>query len=292
MSGENEKNDFSKDRAELFEALGHPTRINILQSLAESPLGFSELKKRLRIDSGGLLQFHLGKMDGLVKVTAEGDYALTDEGKEALRSIVANADVGNNHVARRISRKKTRILTVALALSIIAVIVLVGHAYRTADLYWFNAELEQVSFADARITNYTLYQNPSTGEDALEFTWQFCCRNPYGYPLGMAINDVGITVLTDVENPISHTTSFFIEEEKYHYTLTVTVDPDSTAIVSGTLFFNTTSDYASQIMEYMSANGIRIDHFTIGATFSNGAPFMSLYKDISLSVSPDQESNR
>jgi len=126
----------------------------------------------------------------------------------------------------------------------------------------------------------------------LEFTWQFCCRNPYDYPLGMTINDVGITVLTDVENPISHLTSFFIQEEKYHYTLTVTVDPDSTAIVSGTLFFNTTSDYADQITEYMSANGVRIDHFYIGATFSNGAPFMSLYKTVTLSVSPDQESNR
>ncbi|MDD4877051.1 MAG: helix-turn-helix domain-containing protein, partial [Dehalococcoidales bacterium] len=185
----------------------HPTRIKILHCLAEAPLGFSELKKRLDIDSSGLLQFHLGKLQGLVKVSQEGNYVLT-------------------------------------------------------------------------------------GEGVLEFTWQFCCRNPYDYPLGMTINDVGITVLTDVENPISRMTSFLIQEEKYHYTLTVTVDPDSTAIVSGTLFFNTTSDYASKITEYMSVNGVRIDHFTIGATFSNGAPFMSLYKDISLSVSPDQEPNR
>jgi DNA-binding transcriptional ArsR family regulator len=37
--GGREAPDFSVDRAELFEALGHPTRIRILQALGEGPLG-------------------------------------------------------------------------------------------------------------------------------------------------------------------------------------------------------------------------------------------------------------
>ncbi len=76
---------FSKDRAELFEALGHPTRIRIVQILADVPLGFADLKKALDIESSGLLQFHLGKLQNLVKDTPEGSYALTDEGREAAR---------------------------------------------------------------------------------------------------------------------------------------------------------------------------------------------------------------
>jgi len=59
MSGESGKDIFSRDRAEPFEILSHPSRIGMLQALAESPLGFSELKRALRIESSGPLQFHL-----------------------------------------------------------------------------------------------------------------------------------------------------------------------------------------------------------------------------------------
>ena len=70
MSGEN-RDSFNKDRAELFEALGHPTRIKIIQVLSESPLGFADLKRRTGIESNGLISFHIGKLDGLVKTSPE-----------------------------------------------------------------------------------------------------------------------------------------------------------------------------------------------------------------------------
>jgi DNA-binding transcriptional ArsR family regulator len=85
MSSDSSGNGFSVDRAEIFEALGHPTRIKILELLSSSSQGFSELKKALGIESSGLLQFHLSKLQGLVKAGSDGNYALTDEGKEALR---------------------------------------------------------------------------------------------------------------------------------------------------------------------------------------------------------------
>jgi DNA-binding transcriptional ArsR family regulator len=77
--------DFDVTRAELFEALGHPNRIRILKALAREPLGFSELKRAVEMESSGLLSFHLQKLTYLVKVTPEGTYALTDDGREALR---------------------------------------------------------------------------------------------------------------------------------------------------------------------------------------------------------------
>lgn len=72
-------------RAELFDALAHPTRIKILKLLQEKPRSFMELKKELKIESSGNLQYHLAKLEGLVKHDASGKYVLSDDAKEALR---------------------------------------------------------------------------------------------------------------------------------------------------------------------------------------------------------------
>jgi DNA-binding transcriptional ArsR family regulator len=125
MSGDAPRDSFSKDRAELFEALGHPTRIRILELLANSPMGFSDLKKALDIDSGGQLQFHLGKLHGLVK-TVEGNYTLTDEGKEALRMMAAKEPVKiepktKHSITPRRKRRYAIIIT-----AIIAAVAIIG----------------------------------------------------------------------------------------------------------------------------------------------------------------------
>ena len=93
-------NEFDQREAELFEALGHQTRIGILQTLNENPLGFSELKKKIGIESSGHLTFHLSKLAGLVKTNPEGRYCLTDNGREALRVTIIAGE------ARRISKNK------------------------------------------------------------------------------------------------------------------------------------------------------------------------------------------
>lgn len=79
------ENRFDATRAELFEALGHPIRVKILQTLETRPMGFAELKKEVGIESSGHLEFHLRKLSGLVGTTPEGSYALTDDGREAIR---------------------------------------------------------------------------------------------------------------------------------------------------------------------------------------------------------------
>jgi DNA-binding transcriptional ArsR family regulator len=129
MSGEGWEDGFSRDRAELFEALGHQTRIRILQTLAETPMGFSELKKGLEIESSGLLQFHLGKLKGLVKETPEGNYALTCEGNEALSIVSAHPGPSTVHAAEKNAVNKTDILVVALLISIVAASTLGGYVF-------------------------------------------------------------------------------------------------------------------------------------------------------------------
>ncbi len=74
--------------------MGHPTRIKILEVLSEGPKTFSELKRRLDIESSGNLSFHLGKLEALVKTNSEGNYILTDDGKEALRIIETTVRTG------------------------------------------------------------------------------------------------------------------------------------------------------------------------------------------------------
>ncbi len=73
-----------------FDSISHPIRIRIIRMLYEGPMSFSELKARLGLKSSGKLDFHLGKLKGLVEKGADGRYMLTREGHaalEAMRSI-------------------------------------------------------------------------------------------------------------------------------------------------------------------------------------------------------------
>ena len=126
MAGPEGHSDFNEARAELFETLGHQTRIRNLQALSRRPMGFAELKRETGIESGGLLTFHLGKLDQLVKLTAEGDYALSDEGSEALRVIgTITSEEREGRVKPKVLRGGSRLKVVAAAL-VVALVVLAG----------------------------------------------------------------------------------------------------------------------------------------------------------------------
>jgi len=112
---------FSAERAELFEALGHPTRIRTLKLLQDSQMSFSELKKALGIESSGLMQHHLRKLQGLVRMTDESDYAITDEGKEALRVALA-MEGGRPGQGKRISLSLSQVAAIIMACCIVAVV--------------------------------------------------------------------------------------------------------------------------------------------------------------------------
>jgi DNA-binding HxlR family transcriptional regulator len=119
-----------KQRAEVFDALGHPTRILILKVLSEGAVGFADLKKKTSIESSGHLQHHLTKLNGLIKTDEYGKYCLSDEGKDALLTVqtVENASPekqvkvkGHKHF--RVGIKPVAFLLVALLLASSAIAV-------------------------------------------------------------------------------------------------------------------------------------------------------------------------
>jgi DNA-binding HxlR family transcriptional regulator len=75
--------------ASLFDSIAHETRIKALFLLQNEPLGFSELKRKLSLTSSGNLQHHINKLGALIDLNADGQYSLTDSGKEAILAIQA-----------------------------------------------------------------------------------------------------------------------------------------------------------------------------------------------------------
>lgn len=73
--------------AALFETIAHETRIRTLFLLRDDVLSFSELKRELGISSSGNLQHHISKLRSLIEVNTDGQYSLTDNGREALMAI-------------------------------------------------------------------------------------------------------------------------------------------------------------------------------------------------------------
>ena len=79
--------DESLNSGEIFEAISHPQRVKILKVLARSPLGFSELKRAIKVKSSGALDFHLKKMESLLVRDRRGRYTLNTRGYAAVEAI-------------------------------------------------------------------------------------------------------------------------------------------------------------------------------------------------------------
>ena len=116
-----------KQRAEIFDALGHPTRIVILKALSEEPLGFADLKKKTSIESSGQLQHHLNKLGDLIKTDENGKYCLSNQGKDALLTVqtvenasLARKDSVKTHARLYSSKKFFQVVSVLLVFLLIA----------------------------------------------------------------------------------------------------------------------------------------------------------------------------
>lgn len=97
---------------ELFDAISHPIRIDIIKLLAEKPLRFADLKRTLKINSSGLLDFHLKKLEGLIISNNEGCYALNDRGYAALTSVEGAA----GYYKLRSSQKRSFFLNIIVVI--------------------------------------------------------------------------------------------------------------------------------------------------------------------------------
>ena len=111
-----------RQRAEVFDALGHPTRIAILKALSEGSMGFADLKKKSNIDSSGHLQHHLNKLNGLIKTDEYGKYCLSDQGKDALHTVQL---VENTKETKKNQRYRFKTESVLKSISILLVALLI-----------------------------------------------------------------------------------------------------------------------------------------------------------------------
>ena len=186
--------EFDAARAELFEALGHPIRIKILHALQDGPLGFADLKRKVGIESGGHLQFHLGKLDGLIRSGDDGNYSLTDDGKEALRIIGADgrrpSDKGEGR-DRIVGIPFHRILTVGL----LVVLILISSVavYQQLEIGGLNSSVSQLQQENSGLnsTVANLQQQTKLGScGASEATrnFNFTPNAPTLSPSGLGIN--------------------------------------------------------------------------------------------------------
>jgi hypothetical protein len=79
---------------EVFEAISHPMRIAILKELQKKPARFADLKRKLKIKSSGLLDFHLKKMEPIITTNKDGLYELNERGFAALRAVSVVSHLG------------------------------------------------------------------------------------------------------------------------------------------------------------------------------------------------------
>ena len=79
---------------EVFEAISHPMRIAILREVAKRPIRFADLKRNLRIKSGGQLDFHLKKMQSVITTDVDGLYTINARGYAALRAVHVVSNYG------------------------------------------------------------------------------------------------------------------------------------------------------------------------------------------------------
>lgn len=183
---------FDSSRAELFDALGHPTRIKILQALNQQAMSFSELKKQVGIESSGHLSFHIGKLGSLVRTTPEGAYELTDDGREAFHlaevmsttgsatsaadSIQKGRDARNRILPHSNPRKRKRIVLVA-AVVIVALLVL-GIGLSDGFIYYSSQQTLNWSYQFYPGGWQTVAFNDTQGKFFTDFNFW-----PIGYPV-------------------------------------------------------------------------------------------------------------
>lgn len=128
--------DRDRQRAEVFDALGHPTRITILKALSEGPLGFADLKKKTTIESSGHLQHHLSKLNGLIKTDENGKYCLSEQGKDALLTVqtVEKSSAATKNSEKRLFRLNKLALLKSASILLVALLI----ASSAIAIYEFN----------------------------------------------------------------------------------------------------------------------------------------------------------
>ncbi len=283
------ENDAAEDRrrAEVFDALSHPTRILILKALNEGPMGFADIKKKLGIESSGHLQHHLSKLGALVKTDEYGKYGLSDAGKDALLSVetvekVTGAEPKEKHV-RFNHGVFLKSAVIALILLLVATSALAAFEYsQTASLQNSlderNNLISQLKYEQTNVpTTVSITETPSAYINVQPVYVQVEI-NPGPPTASDRFTNFTFTVKlpdgTTVENvsdypansPISFALGANIIEDTFNFT-NATADP-----VTGVVIFT----------GEVGAYTLTVDF--LGQTFSNGVYYMPSENETSFSV--------
>jgi DNA-binding HxlR family transcriptional regulator len=161
----NEDVEGDQRRAEIFDALSHPTRIMILKALGEGTLGFADLKKKTGIDSSGHLQHHLSKLGPLVKTDDYGKYRLSDQGKDALLTVqtVENAAVSGGEKGRKWPhakslRNKNILKTVAVGFAVLLLASIALNIYESSQTALLQNQVSQRDLAISQLQDISQIQ--------------------------------------------------------------------------------------------------------------------------------------
>ncbi len=201
MADEEDKG-FDTQKAELFEAIGHPNRIRILQALDQGALGFAELKKKVGMEGSGHLAFHLGKLEHLVAIDSRGQYALTGEGREALR-MVQTVRERDGELRRKpvVSIRRPLLVVLVLVILLLASVValqqleLSTHQVRPPGTAVLDGRL--FSYAVIPLTSLPAKQNTTIWFGGVEFT---LIPNLAQTVTFKVTNFTGTAVLTNLSN--------------------------------------------------------------------------------------------
>ncbi len=105
------------DEEKILSALGHRIRRNIIKILAEEgPKGFTELMNKVGVKDTGTMTFHLKKLKEFIEKNRDGEYQLTDLGRQAYsvlqytKSLRGGKEQAEEHVEVR-REEKHRIKT-------------------------------------------------------------------------------------------------------------------------------------------------------------------------------------
>lgn len=121
--------------AEIFDALGHPTRLKIMKILRDQAFNFADLKRALNIESSGHLQYHLSKLGNLIKTNQQGRYTLSDDGKDALL-MIENVEKTSGPERRTYWAPRLNVIARAISTAAVVLLTVVVIAAFLGDLYY------------------------------------------------------------------------------------------------------------------------------------------------------------
>ena len=191
---------FNRTRAELFDAIGHPTRIKILEAVSREPLTFSGLKKTVGIESSGHLSFHLEKLGHLLSTTPEEDVRPHGrrQGSVAPDPTVHEATRPVVHPKRRyqLSRSPGRLLGLA---ALVLAVVLVG------------------AVAASAVSGMNLYNSQETLQGSLQYTPDGFSTIRFNNSAGTTITDFNFDLdATNAGNQTAHYSLFPLDLQIWH----------------------------------------------------------------------------